>query len=99
MIGGNGYGEKPDGELIVRWAQANTFMPSMQFSYLPWEYNATGVSFKIYYVFNCFIMAYFKDDKIYGYHHHLDIYIELQDDIEFPVTKFNRKYLGKFPKM
>nr|CAH7726086.1 unnamed protein product [Callosobruchus chinensis] len=37
MIGGNGYGQLPDAELIVRWTQANTFMPAMQFSYLPWE--------------------------------------------------------------
>ncbi|XP_066252568.1 myogenesis-regulating glycosidase-like [Euwallacea similis] len=39
MIGGNGYGDQPTGELIVRWTQANTFMPSMQFSYLPWDYE------------------------------------------------------------
>nr|AHH86054.1 glycoside hydrolase family 31 [Gastrophysa viridula] len=37
MIGGNGYGELPSAELIVRWTQANTFMPAMQFSYLPWD--------------------------------------------------------------
>ncbi|XP_044254381.1 myogenesis-regulating glycosidase [Tribolium madens] len=37
MIGGNGYTEKPTPELMVRWTQANTFMPAMQFSYLPWE--------------------------------------------------------------
>ncbi|XP_066146993.1 myogenesis-regulating glycosidase [Euwallacea fornicatus] len=39
MIGGNGYAQKPNGELIVRWTQANTFMPSMQFSFLPWDYE------------------------------------------------------------
>lgn len=38
MIGGNGYGYKPNSELLVRWTQANTFMPSMQFGYLPWDY-------------------------------------------------------------
>ncbi|KAJ8922534.1 hypothetical protein NQ315_007564 [Exocentrus adspersus] len=37
MIGGNGYDELPTVELIVRWTQANTFMPAMQFSYLPWD--------------------------------------------------------------
>ncbi|CAH0558146.1 unnamed protein product, partial [Brassicogethes aeneus] len=37
MIGGNGYNGPPDAELLVRWSQANVFMPSMQFSYLPWE--------------------------------------------------------------
>ncbi|XP_056630345.1 myogenesis-regulating glycosidase-like [Diorhabda sublineata] len=37
MIGGNGYTQLPTPELLVRWTQANTFMPAMQFSYLPWE--------------------------------------------------------------
>eukprot|EP00850_Spirogloea_muscicola_P017428 SM000149S01363 [mRNA] locus=s149:250008:251176:- [translate_table: standard] len=38
MIGGNGYFErKPDMELLVRWAQANAFMPAMQFSNPPWD--------------------------------------------------------------
>ncbi|XP_068907050.1 myogenesis-regulating glycosidase-like [Tenebrio molitor] len=37
MIGGNGYNGDPSAELIARWTQANTFMPTMQFSYLPWE--------------------------------------------------------------
>ncbi|RZB39964.1 putative family 31 glucosidase [Asbolus verrucosus] len=37
MIGGNGYAEQPTAELIARWTQANTFMPTMQFSYLPWD--------------------------------------------------------------
>ncbi|CAG9826671.1 unnamed protein product [Diabrotica balteata] len=42
MIGGNGYaGKLPDAELLVRWTQANTFMPAMQFSYLPWEITST----------------------------------------------------------
>lgn len=40
MIGGNGYSEQPTPELLVRWTQANTFMPAMQFSYLPWEMNS-----------------------------------------------------------
>ncbi|XP_074026042.1 myogenesis-regulating glycosidase isoform X2 [Leptinotarsa decemlineata] len=42
MIGGNGYsGQVPTAELIVRWTQANTFMPAMQFSYLPWDITST----------------------------------------------------------
>lgn len=46
MIGGNGYnGTIPDAELLVRWAQANTFMPAMQFSYLPWEITNDTVRF------------------------------------------------------
>lgn len=49
MIGGNGYGVLPDAELIVRWTQANTFMPTMQFGYLPWDYlNNTVISIVIY---------------------------------------------------
>ncbi|XP_045479635.1 myogenesis-regulating glycosidase [Harmonia axyridis] len=49
LIGGNGYnGNIPTPELLVRWTQANTFMPAMQFSYLPWEladasFNATEI--------------------------------------------------------
>ncbi|XP_045612250.2 myogenesis-regulating glycosidase [Procambarus clarkii] len=40
MIGGNGYiGIKPGTELFVRWAQANAFMPALQFSILPWQYD------------------------------------------------------------
>lgn len=39
MVGGNGYYGKPDGELFIRWLQANTFMPSIQFSFVPWDFN------------------------------------------------------------
>ncbi|CAH0399609.1 unnamed protein product [Chilo suppressalis] len=39
MIGGNGYNEPPSKELFIRWLQANTFMPSMQFSYVPWDFD------------------------------------------------------------
>ncbi|MBI1941265.1 MAG: hypothetical protein HYS33_07135 [Acidobacteria bacterium] len=37
--GGLDTGFKPDEELIVRWTQAATFMPIMQFSYGPWNYS------------------------------------------------------------
>ncbi|XP_038221310.1 myogenesis-regulating glycosidase-like [Zerene cesonia] len=37
MIGGNGYNEAPTKELFIRWLQASTFMPSLQFSYVPWD--------------------------------------------------------------
>ncbi|KAJ8978375.1 hypothetical protein NQ317_005956 [Molorchus minor] len=40
MIGGNGYSGAPNLELVIRWAQANTFMPAMQFSFLPWDYSS-----------------------------------------------------------
>ncbi|XP_050686086.1 myogenesis-regulating glycosidase-like isoform X2 [Eriocheir sinensis] len=36
MIGGNG---QPSKQLFVRWAQASAFMPALQFSLLPWEYD------------------------------------------------------------
>uniref|UniRef100_A0A1I8QDH1 Glycoside hydrolase family 31 N-terminal domain-containing protein n=1 Tax=Stomoxys calcitrans TaxID=35570 RepID=A0A1I8QDH1_STOCA len=40
MIGGNGYNNKPPNkELFIRWLQANVFMPSLQFSYVPWQYD------------------------------------------------------------
>ncbi|XP_046460215.1 myogenesis-regulating glycosidase-like isoform X3 [Daphnia pulex] len=40
MIGGNGYNTiLPDKELFVRWMQANVLMPTMQFSYTPWDYD------------------------------------------------------------
>ena len=40
MIGGNAYGVPPSNELFTRWAQANVFMPAMQFSIPPWEFGA-----------------------------------------------------------
>jgi hypothetical protein len=40
MIGGNA---NPSAELLARWTQANTFMPTMQFSYLPWEITSDNV--------------------------------------------------------
>jgi myogenesis-regulating glycosidase len=52
MIGGNGYGDglpppgvqggiegAPNEEIFLRWLAANTFMPSLQFSYVPWDYS------------------------------------------------------------
>lgn len=39
MIGGNGYGGAPGKELFIRWLQANVFMPSLQYSYVPWDYD------------------------------------------------------------
>ncbi|KAG0726908.1 Myogenesis-regulating glycosidase [Chionoecetes opilio] len=39
MIGGNAYVLRPSKELFVRWAQANAFMPALQFSILPWDYD------------------------------------------------------------
>ena len=39
MVGGNAYGEQPDAELMVRWAQLNAMLPAMQFSLAPWDYG------------------------------------------------------------
>nr|AQS60667.1 alpha-glucosidase family 31 [Sogatella furcifera] len=40
MVGGNAYGQdKIDKELFIRWLQANTFMPVIQFSIAPWDFD------------------------------------------------------------
>lgn len=39
MIGGNGYNEKPSKELFVRWLQVNVFMPTLQYSFVPWDHD------------------------------------------------------------
>lgn len=39
MIGGNGYNTTVTKELFIRWLQANVFMPSVQFSYVPWDFD------------------------------------------------------------
>lgn len=45
MIGGNGYDNNPPSkELFVRWLQANVFMPSLQYSFVPWDFDADAVS-------------------------------------------------------
>lgn len=50
MIGGNAYlnrteGDRalPDRELYIRWLELSAFMPSMQFSIPPWEYDSEVV--------------------------------------------------------
>ncbi|KAJ8676163.1 hypothetical protein QAD02_011949 [Eretmocerus hayati] len=46
MIGGNGYSdtsidstERPSKELFIRWLQVNVFMPALQYSFVPWDYD------------------------------------------------------------
>lgn len=40
MIGGNGYGNDViSEELFIRWLQITVFMPSLQFSYPPWNFS------------------------------------------------------------
>merc|ERR1711973_103655 len=45
MIGGNVYYDEdlPSEELFIRWMQLNAFMPSMQFSISPWQYDDSRV--------------------------------------------------------
>jgi len=41
MIGGNQYsGRVADKELFIRWVQVNTFLPSLQFSIIPWKFDS-----------------------------------------------------------
>ncbi|CAG0878569.1 unnamed protein product [Darwinula stevensoni] len=40
MVGGNAYsGDEADKELFIRWLQVNVFMPTIQFSLTPWDYD------------------------------------------------------------
>ncbi|XP_046966594.1 myogenesis-regulating glycosidase-like [Vanessa cardui] len=50
MIGGNGYNlnhpqaGQPTKELFIRWVQANTFLPAMQYSFVPWNFDNETVA-------------------------------------------------------
>ncbi|XP_063708618.1 myogenesis-regulating glycosidase [Culicoides brevitarsis] len=45
MIGGNGYpGSEVTKTLFIRWMQANIFMPAMQYSFPPWDYDPSDGS-------------------------------------------------------
>ncbi|XP_052866892.1 myogenesis-regulating glycosidase [Anopheles cruzii] len=45
MVGGNGYDNQPPSkELFIRWLQANVFMPSIQYSYVPWDFDRETVT-------------------------------------------------------
>jgi len=40
MVGGNAYfPQKPDAELMIRWAQTSALFPAVQFSLAPWDYG------------------------------------------------------------
>ncbi|XP_017855631.1 PREDICTED: uncharacterized family 31 glucosidase KIAA1161 [Drosophila arizonae] len=66
MIGGNGYNEKPPTkELFLRWLQANVFMPSLQFSFVPWNFDMETIEIsktftKMHSDYTPYIMKMFK---------------------------------------
>lgn len=39
MVGGNAYDAQPDKQLYIRWLQATTLLPTVQFSIAPWDYD------------------------------------------------------------
>jgi myogenesis-regulating glycosidase len=50
MIGGNGYldgslngTEYPSKEIFIRWLQATVFMPSLQYSFVPWDFDDEAI--------------------------------------------------------
>lgn len=48
MIGGNGYGNrKPNKEMFIRWLQATVFMPALQFSFVPWDFDEETISISL----------------------------------------------------
>lgn len=50
MIGGNAYHRHPEKELYIRWMQANTFLPSLQFSIVPWQYDDEVINLTRHYI-------------------------------------------------
>nr|XP_039260174.1 myogenesis-regulating glycosidase-like [Styela clava] len=51
MIGGNAYGNlKPDKELFIRWLELTAFLPVMQFSITPWDYDLEVTALAKFYV-------------------------------------------------
>ncbi|XP_019631326.1 PREDICTED: uncharacterized family 31 glucosidase KIAA1161-like [Branchiostoma belcheri] len=51
MIGGNGYdGVYPDRELFIRWLEVTAFLPCMQFSIVPWQYDQEVVDLTLRYI-------------------------------------------------
>ncbi|KAF6018924.1 KIAA1161 [Bugula neritina] len=48
MIGGNAYeGVEVEQELFVRWLQVNIFLPAIQFSIPPWQFDERTVNYTI----------------------------------------------------
>lgn len=50
MIGGNQrFEEKASKELIIRWLQVSVFMPCLQFSIAPWDFDEQTVNISLKY--------------------------------------------------
>lgn len=48
MIGGNQYGSDViTPELFIRWLQASVFMPALQFSVAPWQFDAETIELSL----------------------------------------------------
>eukprot|EP00794_Sanderia_malayensis_P009637 gene9637-10624_t len=44
MVGGKTHAPKPEKELYIRWTQLTVFLPSIQFSIAPWQYDNETVA-------------------------------------------------------
>ncbi len=64
MVGGNAYKTTyPSKELFIRWLQANVFLPCIQFSICPWDYDEETVTL--------------ARDLVSLHHKHSDLFIRL----------------------
>nr|CAD7409006.1 unnamed protein product [Timema poppensis] len=72
MIGGNAYGsDLAMKELFIRWLQANTFMPALQFSIVPWDYDNETVEIAkkftaLHYQYSDLIIELARNSSEYG---------------------------------
>lgn len=63
MIGGNGYGQDVlTEEMFIRWLQINVFMPSLQFSYPPWDFVTREVSDSFEYICKRFSIKWVRNN-------------------------------------
>lgn len=61
MVGGNGYNNLPPSkEMYIRWMQANTFMPVVQFSYTPWDFDIQVELFRVMKISKIKTIVYLK---------------------------------------
>ncbi|CAO1436624.1 unnamed protein product [Diamesa tonsa] len=64
-VGGNRYGDDITKELFIRWLQATVFMPCIQFSVTPWDFDEQTVDIakkftKLHLDYSEFILQRFK---------------------------------------